>query len=116
MLQDLSHHCPRSGCLLWALTGFLRCEELLKLVCADVQFNQERLVMSIKSSKTDHFREGASLVVARTGARTCPVEIMERYFRMGHLSGGGGGGGSNDRVFVLLCPLRKVRGCVSQVD
>ena len=80
-------------CLL-AFAGFLRCEELLKLVCADVEFNQEGLVLSIKSSKTDQFREGASLVVARTGASTCPVEMMERYFRMGRLSVG-----SHDRVF-----------------
>ena len=80
-------------CLL-AFAGFLRCEELLKLVCADVEFNAEGLVLSIKSSKTDQFREGASLVVARTGASTCPVEMMERYFRMGHLNVG-----SHDRVF-----------------
>ena len=59
-------------CLL-AFAGFLRCEELLKLVCADVEFDAEGLVLSIKSSKTDQFREGASLVVARTGASTCPV-------------------------------------------
>ena len=72
-------------CLL-AFARFLRCEELLKLVCADVQFNQEGLVLSIKSSKTDQFREGASLVVARTGASTCQVEMMERYFHMGRLS------------------------------
>ena len=51
------------------------------------------LVLSIRSSKTNQFREGASLVVARTGTRTCPVE-MKRYFRMGRLSMG-----SHDRVF-----------------
>ena len=85
-------------CLL-AFVGFLRCEELLKLVCADVQFNQEGLVLSIKSNKTDQFREGASLVVARTGASTYPVEMMECYFHMGRLSVG-----SNDRVFrAVVC-------------
>ena len=80
-------------CLL-AFAGFLRCDELLKLECADVVFNVEGLVLCIRSSKTDQFREGASLVVARTGTCTCPVEMMERYFRMGHLSMG-----SHDRVF-----------------
>ena len=86
-------------CLL-VFAGFLRCEELLKLVCADVQFNQEGLVLSIKSSKTDQFREGASLVwQLRTGASTCPVEMMECYFHMGRLSVG-----SNDRVFrAVVC-------------
>ena len=67
--------------------GFMRCEELLKLECADVKFKEEGMVLSIRSSKTDQFREGDSLLVGRTGAITCPVQMMERYFRMGHLNG-----------------------------
>lgn len=72
----------------------MRCEELLKLECADVKFKEEGMVLNIWSSKTDQFREGDSLLVGRTGATTCPVQMMERYFRMGHLDGG-----SHDRVF-----------------
>ena len=37
------------------------------------------------SSKTDQYREGSSLVVARIGTPTCPVAMMERYFSMGGL-------------------------------
>ena len=37
------------------------------------------------SSKTDQYREGASLVIARTGTATCPVSMMQRYFSMGQL-------------------------------
>ena len=33
-------------CLL-AFAGFLRCEELLKLECADVEFNVDGLVLSV---------------------------------------------------------------------
>ncbi|KAL5517065.1 hypothetical protein EMCRGX_G002533 [Ephydatia muelleri] len=33
--------------------GFMRCEELLKLECADVKFKEEGMVLSIRSSKTD---------------------------------------------------------------
>ena len=33
---------------------------MLKLVRADVEFNAEGLVLSIKASKMDQFREGAS--------------------------------------------------------
>lgn len=83
-------------CLL-AFAGFLRCEELVKLECADVEFNIEGLVLHIKSSKTDQFREGASLVVARTGLSTCPVAMMERYFRLGNLCSG-----SHDKVFRAI--------------
>ena len=80
-------------CLL-ASAGFLRCDELLKLECADVEFNVEGLVLCIRSSKTDQFREGASLVVSEAGTSTCRVGMMEQYFRMGRLSVG-----SHDRVF-----------------
>ena len=80
-------------CLL-AFAEFLRCEELLKLECADVEFNADGLVLNIRSSKTDQFREGASLLVGRTGTATCPVQMMESYFRLGHLNVG-----SHDRVF-----------------
>ena len=73
-------------CLL-GFAGFMRCEELLKLERADVKFKEEGMVLSIQSSKTDQFREGDSLLVGRTGAITCPVQMMERYFRMGRMTG-----------------------------
>ena len=69
-----------------AFAGFLRCEELLKLRCADVAFNTEGMVINITSSKTDQYREGASLVIAHMGTATCPVSMMQRYFSMGHLA------------------------------
>ena len=56
-----------------AFAGFLRCEELLKLEYADVEFNVQGLLLNITSSKTDQFREGASLVIAQTGLSTCPL-------------------------------------------
>ena len=83
-------------CLL-AFAGFLRCEEVLKLECADVKFNTEGLVLKIVSSKTDQFREGAALVIARTGLCTCPVAMLERYFHMGGLCSG-----SHDKVFRAI--------------
>ena len=83
-------------CLL-AFAGFLRCEEVLKLECADVEFNTEGLVLKIVSSKTDQFREGAALVIARTGLCTCPVAMLERYFYMGGLCSG-----SHDKVFRAI--------------
>ena len=69
-------------------------------------------MLSIQFSKTDQFREGASLVVGRTGVSTCLVVMLERYFRMGGLSFG-----SHDKVRLgQLCTPRKMKGCVRQVD
>ena len=42
-------------------------------------------MVKIESSKTDQYQNGASLVIARTGQVTCPVGMMERYFRMGEV-------------------------------
>ena len=36
----------------------------------------------ITSSKTDQYRQGDSVVVARTGSATCPVALLERYYGM----------------------------------
>ena len=68
-----------------AFTGFLRCDELTRLRCKDVTFNDHGMVINVVSSKTDQFREGASLVIARTGAPTCPVSMMQKYFKMAGL-------------------------------
>ena len=57
----------------------------MKLKCADVTFNPEGMVVKIESSKTDQYRDGASVVIARTGQVTCPVGMMERYCRMGEV-------------------------------
>eukprot|EP00731_Ephydatia_muelleri_P035751 Em0155g6a len=48
-------------------------------------FNAEGMVVKIESSKTDQYREGASLVIARTEQVTCPVAMMERYCLMGEV-------------------------------
>ena len=63
-------------CLL-AFAGFMRCDELVKLKCDDITFNSESMVVRVQSSKTDQYRDGASLVIARTGLPTCPVAMME---------------------------------------
>ena len=51
--------------------GFLHCNELIKLKCYDITFNAEGIVINVQSSKTDQYRECASLVTAHTGSETC---------------------------------------------
>ena len=38
-----------------AFAGFMRCDELVKLKCADVIFNAEGMGVKIESSKTDQY-------------------------------------------------------------
>lgn len=72
-------------CLL-AFAAFLRFDEIAKLRCCDVAFSDASMSVHIASSKTDQYRLGDSVLVARTGSPTCPVAMLERYFAMAALS------------------------------
>ena len=74
-----------ASCLL-AFAAFLRYDELAKLRCCDVRFTAQSMSVHITSSKTDQYREGASVLVARTGSSICPVAMLERYFSLAGLS------------------------------
>ena len=103
-----------------AYAGFMRYDELVKLKGSDVTFNAKGMVVKIESSKTDQYRKGQSLVIARTGQVTCLVAMVERYCRMGEIDhtsqaklfrgivntkGGGGGGGSVcERMVASVTP------------
>ena len=70
---------------LLAYSAFLRCDELVKLKCCNIKFHKDHMVVSIESSKTDQLREGADILVARTGTKTCPVTTMELYVGMAEI-------------------------------
>ena len=42
----------------------------------------QHMLLKLKSSKTDSFRQGQSLVVARCSSLLCPVSAMQRYFML----------------------------------
>ena len=72
-------------CLL-GFAGFLRFDELSKLKDSDIFLFEDHVELFIEASKTDQFRDGARVVVARTGSRNCPVAMLERYLQMAQIS------------------------------
>lgn len=72
-------------CLL-AFSGFLRFNEVVGLRCCDVQIKEDHMVVKVLSSKTDQYREGADVVIARSGTLICPVARVEQYFRIAGLN------------------------------
>lgn len=74
-----------ASCLL-AFAAFLRFDELAKLRCCDIHFSEASMSVRIVSSKTDQYRQGDSVLVARTNSPTCPVAMMEKYFAQAGLS------------------------------
>ena len=51
------------------------------LLCSDISQSQQFITINIKASKTDPFREGMMLYVAKSGRSVCAVKAMYRYLR-----------------------------------
>lgn len=67
-----------SACLL-SYSGFLRVSELLNLKTCDIQFFLSHMSVFIQKSKTDIYRDGDRIIIARTGNKLCPVKNFESF-------------------------------------
>ena len=70
---------------LLSFLAFLQYDEVAKLRCCDIKFTPEAMSVVIRSSKTDQYRQGDVVPVARTGTAMFPVGMMERYYEMGEI-------------------------------
>ena len=61
--------------------GFLRYSELTNIRRNDIIFHKKYIKVFIEKSKTDKFREGAWIFIAKTYNITCPVSILKRYLK-----------------------------------
>ena len=63
-----------------AYAAFLRFNELAALRCCDVKFCDNTFVeITIVKSKTDQYRDGSRVLLAKTGSISCPFDLLERY-------------------------------------
>lgn len=81
-LSDLRIYCMFS----LAFAGFLRFNELVNIRFADFTFFDSYVQISIPKSKTDIFRQGNKLLIARTGKETYPVVCLENYIRISKIA------------------------------
>ena len=65
--------------LLFGYAGFLRFNELAQIRASNLKFSDSHLEILIESSKTDIYRQGHTVVIARTNNDTCPVVTCEKY-------------------------------------
>ena len=86
------------ACLL-AYAGFLRSEELLKIRRSDLVFENSHLAIFIESSKTDQYRDGAWVLIARTGTKLCPVGNLEKFLAWGGI----------ETDFYIFCRMTKCK-------
>lgn len=62
--------------------AFLRYSELANLRRCDILIYKNYFKLFIESSKTDIYRDGFWVVVARTRNKTCPFSILRRYLKL----------------------------------
>lgn len=86
------------ACLL-AFSGFMRSSELLNIRVSDIAFDQDYVAIFMESSKTDKYRDGSWILIAKTGTCLCPVTNLKKYIEWADLS-------SEDFV---LCNLSKTK-------
>jgi len=83
VLRDLSM-------ILISFAGFLRFNELSELCCNDVSFHNDHCVLFIKKSKTDIYRSGRQLFIAKGDTCACPVTMLTKYMHHAGLSAASG--------------------------
>lgn len=79
-VENLYH--SRLVCMvLLGYAGFLRYDELVHIKMCDIKFHQSgsHIEIKIEKSKTDVFRQGNIVVIAKTGNKLCPVSYLEKY-------------------------------------
>jgi len=102
LYKELNVYNQRTICaLLLSFSAFLRSNELLNLRRCDIEIFPMYMSVFIQSSKTDKYRDGAWVPVARTGTVLCPVDNLEKYFRWAKIS--------NDSDCFLFSQLTKTK-------
>ena len=64
-----------------AFAGFLRCEEALCIKRCDVAFHASYLAVFLEKSKCDQYRQGRTILIARTGTSLDPVVLLYKYLQ-----------------------------------
>ena len=65
-------------CLL-SFSGFLRFSECIELRRSDVSIFRTHAKIFIEQSKTDEYRQGHWLHIARLNSELCPIQALEKY-------------------------------------
>ena len=71
--------------VLLAFSRFLRFDEISKIERQQLEFYKDYLIVHMPRSKTDQFREGAKVFIARTGSDLCPVNALIMYLQAADL-------------------------------
>ena len=64
--------------ILIGYAGFLRFDELVELRCSDVKFKENYISVQILKSKTDIYRKGNKVLIAKGVSAACPYSMLKK--------------------------------------
>ena len=68
-----------------AFAGLLRSQELLEIKASHIFLVEDHLVIFLPSSKTDVYRQGQQVFIARSDLCTCPYNLLLRYLKLANI-------------------------------
>jgi integrase len=71
--------------LLLGYAGFLRYSEIANLKMENIKFFPSDIVVNIVSGKTNVYRRGNNVVIAKTNGKACPVSWLLKYISLAEL-------------------------------
>lgn len=93
--------------ILLSYAGFLRFNELSSLRCCDIVFYEDHFIVKISKSKTDIYRKGKEIAIAKGVSNACPFLMLQRYIAAAGLA--------LDSQEFLFRPIFKSKGVASLV-
>lgn len=70
---------------LLCFAGFFRSAEVLNLTRSDIRLFSTHMELFIEQSKTDIYRDGSWVLIARTDGKLCPVQNLKLYLNLAHI-------------------------------
>lgn len=83
--------------IVFSFIGFLRYDELSRLKCNSIVFCDSYVKVHIEQSKTDQYRDGSEVLLAKIPSPACPVRALRRYVTLAGLEMS-----SNDFLFRAI--------------
>lgn len=83
-IKNFLHIRTMTMCLV-AYMGFLRFDELSKIRKSHISFHPTHMKILIPSSKTDVYRDGNLVYIARISSRLCAVKLLSVYLNLGQI-------------------------------
>ena len=71
--------------MLLGYAGFLRFNELSNIKACNLKLSASHVEIVVEKSKPDVYRQGDTVVIARTRNITCPVNMLERYMKLANI-------------------------------